>query len=142
MTEPEEQLHETQRAALRRLAEEIREGGPALHDHVRAVFGLLGDKWAILILLVLQAGPLRHAELRRALDAMFLRERISQRILTLKLRALERLHMIERHVTEAALPRVDYALTPVGVQMTLRVRGIIDWIASDLPLPMVPAEDD
>lgn len=142
MADPDDPLHERQQAALERLAREIREGGPALHDHVRAVFGLLGDKWAILILLVLLTGPLRHAELRRALDAMFQRERISQRILTLKLRALERLRMIERHVTEAALPRVDYALTPAGVEMTRRVRGIIDWIARDLPLPVEIAEED
>ncbi|MDT0510250.1 helix-turn-helix domain-containing protein [Novosphingobium sp. MMS21-SN21R] len=135
-------MHDEQQAALDRLADEIRHGGAGLHDHVRAVFGLLGDKWAILILLVLNTGPMRHAELRRTLDAMFPSERISQRILTLKLRGLERLQVIERHVTEAALPRVNYALTSAGVQMTGQVRGIIDWIASDLPPPRTASEDD
>lgn len=116
-----------QMQALNSLAEEIRIGGRARYEQIRNVFGLLGDKWTILILLVLRSGSLRHASLRRAVD-MMAPERISQRILTLKLRTFERQDIVVRRVSSDVPPHVDYYLTPKGIDLADQVRGMIDWL--------------
>lgn len=103
------------------------------HEHdreapVREVMARLGDRWSTLILLVLSAGTFRHAMLRRLIAAMSAERAISQRMLTLRLRALERDGMVSRAVTPTVPPRVDYSLTPLGREFVGLIGGLLRWI--------------
>ncbi len=75
---------------------------------VSEVLARVGDKWTVLVVGVLGDGPKRFNELRRALGS------ISQRMLTLTLRGLERDGLVTRTVFPTIPPRVDYALTKLG----------------------------
>ena len=83
----------------------------------------IGDKWTVLVveLLCESRGAMRFNEIRRAIDG------ISQRMLTLTLRSLERDGLVRRTVTPTSPPRVDYALTSVGATLSDRVRTLIEW---------------
>lgn len=98
-------------------------------DPIRATMALVGDSWTPLILLVLDTGEWRHADLRRALGQLAGDRPISQRVLTLKLRALEREGYVVRHATRHVPPRVSYALTPLGRELHQLVRAQVQWIA-------------
>jgi DNA-binding HxlR family transcriptional regulator len=97
---------------------------------VREVMSRLGDRWSTLILLVLSAGTFRHATLRRLIATMSAERAISQRMLTLRLRALERDGMVARTVTPTVPPRVDYALTPLGGDFVALIDSLLKWIES------------
>lgn len=119
-------LHEPVEA----LARQMRVYGNRRDDPVRTIFGLLGDRWSTLILLVLGMGTWRHAELRRVLGRIGAEEGISQRVLTLKLRAMEREGLVQRHVVESVPPRVSYALTPLGGDLQREAARLIEWVNS------------
>src|SRR5271166_6066465 len=72
---------------------------------VGPVLARLGDKWTVLVVMLLGEEPRRFSEIKRAVDG------ISQRMLTLTLRNQERDGMVTRKVTPTIPPRVDYALT-------------------------------
>ena len=75
---------------------------------VSEVLSRVGDKWTVLVVSTLGDGPKRFNELRRALGS------ISQRMLTLTLRGLERDGLVTRTVFPTIPPRVDYELTRLG----------------------------
>jgi DNA-binding HxlR family transcriptional regulator len=75
---------------------------------VSDVLARVGDKWSVLVVTRLGEGPRRFNELRRSIGG------ISQRMLTLTLRGLERDGLVTRTVFPTIPPRVDYALTPLG----------------------------
>jgi len=75
---------------------------------VSAVLARVGDKWTVLVVSTLGDGPRRFNELRKALGS------ISQRMLTLTLRGLERDGLVTRTVFPTIPPRVDYELTKLG----------------------------
>jgi DNA-binding HxlR family transcriptional regulator len=75
---------------------------------VSEVLARVGDKWTVLVVSTLGAGPKRFNELRKALGS------ISQRMLTLTLRGLERDGLVTRTVYPTVPPRVDYELTKLG----------------------------
>lgn len=110
------------------LAADMRAHGYQRADPVREVFALLGDRWTTLILLVLNIGAWRHADLRRVLGRLAAEGRISQRVLTLKLRALERDGFVARHATADVPPMVSYALTPLGRDLVAQARIVMAWI--------------
>lgn len=116
------------REGVATLAADMRANGYQRHEPVREIFGLIGDKWTTLILLVLRIGTWRHAELRRVLGRLGSEDGISQRMLTLKLRALERHGMVVRTVTPDIPPKVSYALNPLGRSLGEEVRHLIDWV--------------
>lgn len=121
-------------AAGRSLTDLIRRMDRHEHDReapVREVMARLGDRWSTLILLVLSAGTFRHAALRRAIASMSSERAISQRMLTLRLRALERDGMVSRTVTPTVPPRVDYALTPMGREFVDLIDGMLRWIEAN-----------
>lgn len=95
---------------------------------IREVLARTGDNWSTLILLVLAAGTFRHATLRRLIAAISAERAISQRMLTLRLRALERDGMVRRDVTPTTPPRVDYSLTPLGGELVVLIEGLLSWI--------------
>src|SRR5579872_5340603 len=88
---------------------------------VSEVLSRVGDKWTVLVVSALGEGPKRFNELRRALGS------ISQRMLTLTLRALERDGLVTRTVFPAVPPRVDYALTKLGRSLLEPVSGLGSW---------------
>jgi len=88
---------------------------------------MLGDRWTSLILMVLAIGPWRHADLKRALAQLSAEQAISQRVLTLKLRTLERNGFVLRHVTGDVPPKVSYSLSPLGLELAGEGRRMVDW---------------
>jgi len=88
---------------------------------VREVLNRVGDKWSVLIVALLQQGPQRFSELKRAIEG------ISQRMLTLTLRGLERDGLVTRTVFPSVPPRVDYALTPLGETLLEPVLALAAW---------------
>lgn len=124
LTDIEPALHK----GLATLAADMRTHGYRRDEPVREVFALLGDRWTTLILLVLRIGTFRHAELRRALGRLGAEGRISQRILTHKLRALERNGIVMRHATQDVPPRVSYELSLLGQSLILEVDRLMQWI--------------
>ncbi len=127
MIDPQ-QFPEALRAHLSTLAQDMAAHGSAREAPVRAVMALLGDRWSTLIVLVLAGGRWRHAELRRALAQLSAEQAISQRVLTLKLRALERDGFVARSISSDVPPRVTYWLTPLGTGLHGQARGLIDWV--------------
>jgi DNA-binding HxlR family transcriptional regulator len=85
------------------------------------VLSRIGDKWSVLLITRLQNGPMRFSELRRAVGG------ISQRMLTLTLRGLERDGLVSRTVTPTIPPRVDYELTDLGRDLLGPVTGLARW---------------
>ena len=88
---------------------------------VRDVLTRVGDKWSILVVVLLGDGAKRFSELKRTVDG------ISQRMLTLTLRSLERDGLVARTVFPTVPPRVEYALTPVGETLLDAVTKIANW---------------
>jgi DNA-binding HxlR family transcriptional regulator len=88
---------------------------------VSEILARVGDKWTILVVGVLGDGPKRFNEVRRALGS------ISQRMLTLTLRGLERDGLVTRTVFPTIPPRVDYELTKLGRSLLEPVNGLGLW---------------
>lgn len=123
-----DRIDEELRAGTMALAAQMQAHGTARDEPVREIFALLGDRWSTLILLVLRIGRWRHADLRRVLGALGAEGRISQRVLTLKLRALERDGLVLRHVTADVPPHVSYELSETGRSLVGQVEGMIEWV--------------
>ncbi|MGH9466142.1 MAG: winged helix-turn-helix transcriptional regulator [Terriglobales bacterium] len=87
----------------------------------------IGDKWSVLLIVLLRDGPCRFNQLRRAVEG------ISQRMLTLTLRGLERDGLVLRTVTPTTPPRVDYALTPMGRTLLGVLQQMADWAERHRP---------
>lgn len=81
----------------------------------------IGDKWSVLVVSTLGAGPRRFNELRREIPS------VSQRMLTLTLRNLERDGLVSRTVTPSIPPRVDYELTPLGRSLEGPIGQLQQW---------------
>ena len=88
---------------------------------VTEILSRIGDKWSIQVVVQLGSGPKRFNELRRIIGD------ISQRMLTLTLRGLERDGLVTRTVFPTIPPRVDYELTDLGCSLLMTVRGLGDW---------------
>lgn len=91
---------------------------------VREVLTRVGDKWSVLIIGMLRRGPMRFSELRKAIDG------ISQRMLTLTLRGLERDGLVVRTVFPTVPPRVEYELTELGRTLLKPVSALASWAAA------------
>jgi DNA-binding HxlR family transcriptional regulator len=88
---------------------------------VSRVLARVGDKWSVLIVMLLGGGPHRFNEIKRMVGG------ISQRMLTLTLKGLERDGMVTRTVTPSIPPRVDYALTELGRSLLEPVGALGAW---------------
>jgi DNA-binding HxlR family transcriptional regulator len=87
----------------------------------REVLSLVGDKWSVLIVVILQGGTQRFNALRHSIEG------ISQRMLTRTLRQLERDGLITRTVEPTVPPSVYYALTPLGRTLLVPVSALAEW---------------
>src|SRR3954464_4500190 len=85
---------------------------------IRDVLDRIGDRWSVLILRTLEGGTMRFTVLRRAIPD------ISQRMLAQTLRRLETDGLISRTVYPTIPPRVDYALTPLGLSFMAPLDGL------------------
>jgi DNA-binding HxlR family transcriptional regulator len=94
---------------------------------VAEILARVGDKWSVLIVRLLGEGPRRFNELRRRVGG------ISQRMLTLTLRSLERDGLVTRTAFATIPPRVDYALTPLGRSLLVPVRALALWAQANQP---------
>ncbi|MEU9373543.1 helix-turn-helix domain-containing protein [Streptomyces sp. NPDC048255] len=88
---------------------------------IRDVLDRLGDKWSVLVVVQLASGTHRFKELQRAVAG------ISQRMLTLTVRRLERDGLITRTVYPTVPPQVEYELTELGHSLTCLVKALADW---------------
>ncbi|HUZ13133.1 MAG TPA: helix-turn-helix domain-containing protein [Caulobacteraceae bacterium] len=88
---------------------------------VSQVLARVGDKWSVLIVSLLGDGPRRFNEIRRMVGG------ISQRMLTLTLRGLERDGLVTRTVFPTVPPRVDYELTELGRSLWEPVAALGGW---------------
>ena len=88
---------------------------------VRLILSRIGDKWSVLIVMALCGGPRRFNELKRSIDG------ISQRMLTLTLRSMERDGLITREVFPTTPPRVEYALTDLGQSLCAPIEALGQW---------------
>ena len=97
---------------------------PHLDSDCRGVASILarvGDKWSVFVIMMLGDGPKRFNEIKRLIGG------ISQRMLTLTLRGLERDGLVTRTVFPTIPPRVDYELTDLGRGLSKPVRSLGQW---------------
>ena len=87
----------------------------------RQISTLVGDKWSVLVTVVLGDETKRFSDLKRAIEG------ISQRMLTLTLRGLEQDGLVKRTVYPTIPARVEYALTPLGRTLLEPVSGLATW---------------
>jgi DNA-binding HxlR family transcriptional regulator len=92
-------------------------------DFIRQVLVRVGDKWSLLVIATLEAGPLRYTDLQRDIPG------ISQRMLTLTLRQLQQDGLVTRTAYAEVPPRVEYALTPLSRGLNEIVKQLIGWAA-------------
>ncbi|MGL3607001.1 winged helix-turn-helix transcriptional regulator [Rhizobium sp. G187] len=95
---------------------------PAKCTTVSEMLARLGDKWTVLVIMMLDDGPQRFSDLKRMVVG------VSQRMLTLTLRALERDGIVERTVYPTVPPRVEYALTDLGRSFSVPVKALGGWV--------------
>lgn len=94
---------------------------------MRQALDRVGDKWSVLVVAMLGEGPRRFSQLRRQIEG------ISQRMLTLTLRGLERDGLVTRTVYPTVPPRVEYALTPAGRTLLKPVWALAEWAYAHWP---------
>ncbi|VFR32649.1 transcriptional regulatory protein [plant metagenome] len=94
---------------------------------ISQVLARVGEKWSVLIIMFLAGGPRRFTEIKRTISG------ISQRMLTLCLRGLERDGLIKRTVHAVMPPHVEYELTPLGHSLTEPVIALGTWANDHIP---------
>ena len=95
--------------------------GTGMSCEVRQILDRVGDKWSLLVMARLNGGTLRFTELHRQIEG------ISQRMLTLTLRQLERDGIVERTVHAVVPPRVDYNLSTLGKTLLDPIHALVQW---------------
>lgn len=93
---------------------------------ISPILSRIGDKWSVLIILVLSENPKRFNQLKREIES------ISQKSLSASLRALERHGFLTRHVEPTIPPQVEYALTPLGQSLVPPLFALCDWTARNI----------
>jgi DNA-binding HxlR family transcriptional regulator len=92
----------------------------------RQILDRVGDKWAVLILLLVRDEPMRFNALRRAIEG------ISQKMLSQVLKSLERDGLIRRRVIATVPVTVEYSITPLGTTLSKAVDALRDWAENNL----------
>ena len=96
-------------------------------EAISEILARIGDKWTLLVVELLTDGPMRFNEIRRTIG------NISQRMLTLTVRGLERDGLVTRTVYPTIPPRVDYELTKLGRTLREPVMAIANWARKNRP---------
>jgi DNA-binding HxlR family transcriptional regulator len=92
----------------------------------RQILDRVGDKWAVLILILVRDEPMRFNALRRAIEG------ISQKMLSQVLKSLERDGLIRRRVIATVPVTVEYSITPLGATLSKAVDALRDWAENNL----------
>ena len=87
----------------------------------RQVLDCIADKWAVLIIGLLQNDTHRFGEIRRVVQG------VSQKMLTQTLRSLERNGLVHRQLHASVPPKVEYSLTPLGRSLSQVVEQLRGW---------------
>ena len=93
---------------------------------ISTLLSRIGDKWTVLVVQTLGEGSKRFNELRREIPS------VSQRMLTLTLRNLERDGLVNRTVTPTIPPRVDYELTELGHSLQQPICALASWALANV----------
>jgi len=93
---------------------------------IREILERVGDKWSLQVIFHLGDGPQRFTGLKRSIDG------VSQRMLTVTLRGLERDGIVSRTMYPVVPPRVEYALTPLGATLLDAAGAIVSWADAHL----------
>ena len=88
---------------------------------VRQILDRIADKWSLLVIALLDDSTMRFSELQRQIDG------VSQRMLTVTLRQLERDGLVTRTVHPVVPPKVEYALTPLGGSLHRTIQALVTW---------------
>ena len=94
---------------------------------IRAILDRIGDKWALLVVATLHDGRMRFTELQRHIPG------VSQRMLSLTLRHLERDGLVSRTAYAEVPPRVEYALTSMGQTLIPPAIALAEWAVEHNP---------
>ena len=94
---------------------------PGACQDVSTILSRIGDKWTVLVVMMLADGPRRFNELKRSIGG------VSQRMLTLTLRGLERDGMVTRTIYPTIPPKVEYQLTDLGHSLRVPVDALGNW---------------
>ncbi|GIF46633.1 HxlR family transcriptional regulator [Asanoa ferruginea] len=111
------------RASVRRVPGPCARWGDDDAAFIREILDLVGDKWSVLIIGTLADGPVRYSDLAAAIPG------VSQRMLTLTLKQLQRHGLVGRRAFAEVPPRVEYRLTPLGDSLLSTVLALADWSA-------------
>lgn len=101
----------------------------------REVLKRITGRWGVLVLLVLDTRMHRFSELRRSIGG------VSERMLAQTLQWLEADGLVDRQAMEVVPPHVEYRLTALGQEAAAKVKGLTDWIESNLPRILQAQED-
>ena len=94
----------------------------------RVVFGRIGERWTMLVILALaRAGTLRFTELKAQVG------RVTPKVLTETLRALEDDGLVARRAFQDSPPRVEYSLTPLGISLLEPIEAMREWAEQHVP---------
>lgn len=107
--------------------ETIRGDAYARECPTRQLLDRIGDKWSVLILLLLGEEEMRFNRLKRRIDG------VSQKMLSQTLRSLERDGLVTRHAVATVPVTVSYRITPLGRDLTASLRLMIDWAETRMP---------
>src|SRR5579863_1402747 len=124
--------HGDELARLEALVRAMARDGVQRDQPMREVLARIGDKWSTLLLHLLRTGNYRHAVLRRLVSAVGSEGRISQRMLTLRLRALERDGLIARRTISRQPPGVEYGLTELGSSLMQQIDIMMQWVRTHI----------
>lgn len=92
----------------------------------REVLNHVTSRWGVLVLMALETRTLRFSQLKRQIGG------VSERMLAQTLKLLEGDGFVRRQAFEVVPPHVEYSLTPLGLEVAERVRGLADWIQVNL----------
>jgi len=93
----------------------------------RLILDRIGDKWTVLLVILLSEGPMRFTELRTHLG------RVAPKVLTQSLRRMERDGLVTREVFAEVPPRVEYTLTDLGHSLAEPIAVLGDWAEVNMP---------
>lgn len=95
---------------------------------IRTVLDRFGDKWSMLVIIILgEAGTLRFNQLTSSIGD------ISQKMLTVTLRTLEADGLVNRKSYQEIPPRVEYSLTPMGIELLQHIENLKIWATTNMP---------
>ena len=93
----------------------------------RIVFGRIGERWSMFVILALEGGTMRFTQLRAKVGV------VTPKVLTETLRALEADGLVERRAYADSPPRVEYSLTPLGRSLLEPMRAMRAWAEAHVP---------